>query len=231
MGMKMHKLFRHIVHSIPNECSMDYMDKRSYIVGIDEAGRGPVAGPVAVGIFVIRNNAILRPRSKKLKLKDSKKLSERQRNEWWSEINEWKKLGKVDFCVMQGSAREIDDKGIAVVIRELISKGLGELHVPYTSALYLDGSLRAPKEFLKQKTIIKGDEKIRVISLASICAKVVRDQYMVFLSKKYPKYHFWKHKGYGTKEHLESIFKYGISKEHRKSFLKGVFHTKIDKAK
>ena len=79
---------------------MDYMDKRSYIVGIDEAGRGPVAGPVAVGIFVIRNNAVLRPRSKKLKLKDSKKLSERQRNEWWSEINEWKKLGKVDFCVM-----------------------------------------------------------------------------------------------------------------------------------
>jgi ribonuclease HII len=210
---------------------MDYMDKSSYIVGIDEAGRGPVAGPVAVGIFVIRNNSVLRPKNKKLKLKDSKKLSERQRNEWWNEINEWKKLGKVDFCVMQGSAREIDEKGIAVVIRVLIEKGLKQLKIPEDSWLYLDGSLRAPERYTTQKTIIKGDEKIRVISLASICAKVFRDQHMKKISKKYPAYGFWKHKGYGTIEHMKSIKKHGLSKEHRKTFLKGVFHTKIDKAK
>lgn len=217
--MKMYELFRHIVHSIPNECSMDYMDKTSYIVGIDEAGRGPVAGPVSVGIFVIRNNAILRPRNKKLKLKDSKKLTKKEREEWFEEINNWKKLGKIDFTVLFGSPKLIDSKGISVVIKGLIKKGLRDLSVSTNSKLFLDGSLYAPEEFLRQKTIIKGDEKVRVISLASICVKVVRDEYMARLSKKYPNYDFWKNKGYGTKDHLSKIRKYGVSKEHRKSFL------------
>lgn len=198
---------------------MDYMDKGSYIVGIDEAGRGPLAGPVAVGIFVIRNNSVLRPKNKKLKLKDSKKLTERQREEWFDEITFWKKQGKVEFEVLYGSSSLIDKKGIAVVIRMLIDRGLKKLHIPHTAHIYLDGSLRAPSQFVRQKTIIKGDEKIRVISLASICAKVLRDNYMKTISKKYPKYTLWQHKGYGTKEHRDAIRKYGTTPIHRLSFL------------
>ncbi len=198
------------------------MDKSSYIVGIDEAGRGPVAGPVAVGIFVIKNNSLLRPKSKKLKLRDSKALSEKMREEWFSEIEKWKKMGKVDFVVKLGSAQLIDKKGIAVVIKELIFSGLKELCVPLNSVVYLDGSLKAPEQFTIQKTIIKGDEKIRVISLASICAKVVRDAHMIRISKKYPKYDFWKHKGYGTQHHMSKIRKHGLSKEHRVTFLKRI---------
>lgn len=208
---------------------MDYMDKTSHIVGIDEAGRGPVAGPVAVGIFVIRHGMILRPHNKKLKLKDSKKLSERARNEWFEQINEWKRIGKIDFRVLFGSAREIDTKGISVVIKEMISAGLRELKIPHNTSIYLDGSLKAPAEYSTQKTIIKGDEKIRVISLASICAKVVRDEYMNTLSKKYPRYEFWKHKGYGTRDHMSKIKRYGLSKEHRKTFLKSFSTPVIDK--
>lgn len=204
------------------------MDKTSYIVGIDEAGRGPIAGPVSVGIFVIKNRAVLRPRSKKLKLKDSKALSENQRNEWFDEISYWKKLGKIDFIVKLGSAHLIDKKGISIVIKELISSGLKDLNIPHRSVVYLDGSLKAPVEYISQKTIIKGDEKIRAISLASICAKVTRDQYMTYISKKYPKYDFWKHKGYGTREHMSRVKKYGLSKEHRKSFLKRFSTTVVD---
>ncbi len=201
---------------------MDYMDKSSYIVGIDEAGRGPIAGPTAVGIFVIRNNAVLRPRSKKLKLKDSKKLSEHAREEWMKEIKKWEGEGKIFYEVLFGSPQMIDKKGISVVIHLLIKNGLEKLKIPHNAQIYLDGSLHAPVEFFKQKTIIKGDEKIRVISLASICAKVVRDEYMKKISKKYPAYQFWKHKGYGTKEHYGALSLKGISPIHRKTFLKNI---------
>ncbi len=205
---------------------MDYMDKTSYIVGIDEAGRGPVAGPVSVGIFAMKRNSILRQRSKKLKLKDSKQLSPHAREEWMKEIELWKNQGKCNYVVMFGSAQSVDKKGIAVVIRMLIEKGLKQLKISEDSLLYLDGSLRAPECYVRQKTIIKGDEKIRVISLASVCAKVARDKYMKKISKKYPKYEFWKHKGYGTIGHMRKIKKHGLSKEHRTTFLSTV---KIDK--
>ncbi len=213
----------YIVHSIPNDASIDYMDKTSYVVGIDEAGRGPVAGPVSVGIFAIRNSAILRPQNKKLKLRDSKKLSERARKEWMQQIEIWKALGKIDWIVMYGSSSRIDKEGIAIVIRKLIDDGLVKLKIPHNAKLYLDGSLKAPAKYITQKTIVRGDEKIRVISLASICAKVLRDEYMKKISKKYPLYQFWKHKGYGTREHMELIRKHGMTSLHRKSFLKGIF--------
>lgn len=213
----------YIVHSIANDDSIDYMDKTPYIVGIDEAGRGPVAGPVSVGIFVIRNKAILRPRNEKLKLRDSKKLSERERKEWMLQIETWKEEGKIDWMVMQGSASRIDKEGIAVVIRKLIEDGLKKMKIPFNALLYLDGSLKAPSKYITQKTIIKGDEKIRVISLASICAKVTRDEYMKKISKKYPEYQLWKHKGYGTEAHMNFLKKHGMSPLHRKSFLKGLF--------
>jgi ribonuclease HII len=131
---------------------------------------------------------------------------------------ELKKEGKLDFAVMMASAKEIDRKGIAVVIRSCIERGLKKLGVnPDECFVKLDGALRAPSEF-KQETIIKGDSKELVIGLASILTKVTRDRYMVRVSKKYPKYDFAAHKGYGTKAHQVAIATYGLSVEHRVTY-------------
>lgn len=187
-----------------------------YIVGIDEAGRGPLAGPMAVGIVMIKKNHTL-PLTR---IRDSKKLSPEAREEWFRKILLWKKEEKLSFCVMFVSAKDIDNKGLSWGLASSIEKGLRKLSVsPLKSEVFLDGGLKAPKKFLFQKTIIKGDEKIPVISLASIAAKVLRDRKMVAFSKKYPKYGFEIHKGYGTLAHRRAIKKFGPAVIHRKSFL------------
>jgi ribonuclease HII len=132
----------------------------------------------------------------------------------------------LDFVVVMGSAKEIDKKGIAAVIRSCVEKGLKKLEVkPEECFVKLDGSLRAPSEF-SQETIIKGDSKELVIGLASICAKETRDTYMVKVSKReeLSPYDFAVHKGYGTKNHRQAIIKYGLSVEHRQSYCQN--HTK-----
>lgn len=194
-------------------------------IGIDEVGRGPIAGPVAVGAFVILDYSV-----KKIfkKVKESKQLSEKKREEWFGIIQTQKKLGKVDFAVTFQSEKVIDTKGLSFAIRSALKKSLnkvtenlminGDYNISNLDIL-LDGGLRAPAEFVNQKTIIKGDEKVMVIALASICAKVLRDRYMVKMSKKYPKYGFETHKGYGTRSHYEAIRKNGLLPLHRKSFL------------
>jgi ribonuclease HII len=149
---------------------------------------------------------------------DSKQVTPKNREAIFRRAKELKKEGKLDFAVVMGSAKEIDKKGIAVVIRNSIEKGLKKLQVnPKECFVKLDGALRAPSEF-SQETIIKGDSKELVIGLASICAKETRDEYMIKVSIKVPLYEFDKHKGYGTKRHRQLIFKNGPSQEHRKTY-------------
>ena len=188
-----------------------------YLIGIDEVGRGPIAGPVAVGAFVF-----LDPKAKRLfrGVKESKQLNEKNREKWFAIINDTKRAGLVDFCVIFQSERVIDNKGLSYAIKNALSKSLLALKIdPKSTKVLLDGGLKASPEYKDQKTIIKGDEKEMVIALASITAKVLRDRKMIKLGKKFPDYGFEIHKGYGTKKHYDAIKKYGLLKEHRRSFL------------
>jgi ribonuclease HII len=194
-----------------------------YIIGIDEAGRGPLAGSVAVGTFCISaDNKNFKKFSRGVR--DSKKLSEEQREAWFIKMTLEKKLGKIDFAVAFTNAEMIDTKGLSFAIRHALASALKKLNLPPEETLVLlDGGLHAPKEYINQKTIIHGDDIEPIISLASISAKVTRDRKMRTLAKKYPEYGFEKHKGYGTKAHYKAIAKYGILEGvHRKSFLKSI---------
>ncbi len=188
-----------------------------YIVGIDEAGRGPLAGPVSVG--AVRITPTFNKRFFK-GIKDSKKLSEEKREVWFKKISEVRPRRDLSFAVALVSEKIIDKKGIVHAINLGISKCLSKLKITNDSQILLDGGIKAPEKFRNQKTVIRGDEKIAVISLASVCAKVTRDKYMKRISKKYPKYNLHIHKGYGTLAHRKAIKKYGASTVHRKSFLK-----------
>ncbi len=191
-----------------------------YIVGIDEAGRGPLAGPVAVGAFCVRADFLRDFKKFSTGVKDSKKLSEKKREEWFAKIQSEKKLGNFSFAVTFASNEMIDKRGLTFAIRYALASSLKKLSCPPPETLVLlDGGLRAPEEYIYQETIIKGDEKEPVISLASIAAKVLRDRKMVVLAKRHPQYGFEKHKGYGTVAHYEAIARFGILSIHRKSFL------------
>jgi ribonuclease HII len=183
--------------------------KKKFLVGIDEAGRGPLAGPVSIaavaGAGSLRN------------IKDSKKLSAKKREEW-------KKIIKNNFESYQVfvSHKVIDRIGIVKSVELGVEKVL-EKFEKKPNLVLLDGALKAPKKY-KQKTIIKGDEKIPLIAAASIIAKTSRDKKMFFFHKKFPKYRFDKHKGYGTKLHYKKIKKHGLCPIHRKTFCKSVKH-------
>ncbi len=195
-----------------------------YIIGIDEAGRGPLAGPVAVGVVCVAHDfnwSLIEG------VNDSKKLSEKKREAIYLRAKELQKEGELDFAVCLVSANTIDRIGIVPSIQKAMNQALAKIHrqglctVQLADVLVkLDGGLRAPAEYVHQETIIKGDGKEKVIGLASIMAKVTRDRAMVVLSTKseFSKYGFEVHKGYGTKEHREAILKNGLSKEHRASF-------------
>lgn len=191
--------------------------KIQYIVGIDEAGRGPLAGPVSVGAIIIKA-----PLKHKLfrKVRNSKQLSFIQREEWFSKILTEQKKGSLDYAVSCVSHKSIDEKGIVKAIRLAVNRTLNKLGVdPRSTMILLDGSLKAPDYFLFQETIIRGDETIPLISLASIAAKVVRDRKMIRLAKHYPEFDFDRHKGYGTRIHKTKIKLLGPCEIHRKSFL------------
>lgn len=197
--------------------------KSYFLIGIDEAGRGPIAGPVAVAAFCIVSERKDWPFKffDNGKVRDSKKLTVVARERIFKEMTVQKSLGKMSYAVSFVGAAAIDRKGISFAIRSALAKSLGALGVePLKCRVLLDGGLKAPEEFARQRTIIKGDEKEAVIALASIVAKVSRDRLMLKLAKKYPRYDFDIHKGYGTKAHYKKLQKYGLSPVHRKSFLK-----------
>lgn len=168
-----------------------------YTIGIDEVGRGPIAGPVAVGAFVILDDEVM-PEFKGVK--ESKQLSFKKREFWFEKILEFKKLNKINFSVNFQTESVIDNMGISHAIRVALNQSIKDLNIdPENAIVLLDGGLKAPLEFKNQKTIIKGDEKEIVIALASICSKVLRDRKMIDFDKKYPGYNLLKHMGYGTK--------------------------------
>ncbi len=194
------------------------MYKMKYVVGIDEAGRGPLAGPVAVGAVKISrdsNKNFFRG------IKDSKKLSSKKREEWFGLVRKAQRNGGLDFAVSLVSEKVIDRRGIVSAVALGIKRCLDKLRLDEReSQLFLDGALRAPLKFTHQSTVVRGDEKIPVISLASIVAKVTRDRQMVRLSKRFPEFDFQTHKGYGTRAHRLAIQKHGPTILHRQSFLK-----------
>lgn len=187
-----------------------------YIIGIDEAGRGALAGPVAVG-------AVLVPKNFNWKLvpgvADSKQVSPKKREEIFLIAKKLTQEGKLKYAVALVSEKVIDKRGITFAVREGIKRTLTKL-APDTKATYvkLDGLLHAPAEFTHQKTIIKGDITEKEISLASIMAKVTRDRYMIALGKRHSAYGFEIHKGYGTMLHRKNIEKEGLGVMHRHTF-------------
>lgn len=196
-----------------------------FIVGIDEVGRGPLAGPVTVGVVLCSENIYkILKRNKKLPPlgKDSKKLKEKDREKYVKVLEELKKQGKISFSINHISNTVIDSKGISFAIKRAIQNGFKKLKIkPKDTLVLLDGGLKAHADF-KQKTIIKGDEKERVIAWASILAKVSRDKLMVKIGEKFPEYGLEVHKGYGTAKHRETIQKFGVSRVHRLSFCKSI---------
>ncbi|MCX6731451.1 MAG: ribonuclease HII [Candidatus Parcubacteria bacterium] len=190
--------------------------KNKYVIGIDEAGRGPLAGPVAIGaVAAITNlkNQISNLKSLK-NIKDSKKLSAKKREIWYKKIKSQK--SNLKSAVVFISHKKIDKIRIHNAINLGVKKVLGKFKKKPDLVL-LDGSLKAPKKY-KQKTIIRGDEKIPLIAAASIIAKVSRDRKMLNFHKKFPQYCFDRHKGYATKLHYKKLKKHGPCSIHRCSF-------------
>ena len=178
------------------------------ICGIDEAGRGPIAGPLVVAGCVFKMEKKIENEEWFKTLTDSKKLSEKKREELFEVIKK-NSLYHIVFV----DNKTIDEKGLSFAI----SFALKEIKNNLKAKRYLfDGNSNFKVEGIE--TIIKGDSKIKEISAASILAKVSRDRFMKEISKKYPQYKFEKHKGYITKEHINLIKKYGFCDIHRKSY-------------
>ena len=191
-----------------------------YLIGIDEAGRGPLAGPVSVGAVIVERDfdfALVAG------IKDSKMLTPQMRDEWYARLEELRDEGVLRFAVAFSSAERIDKRGIVPAIFLALKRTLVQLKAnPAECEVRLDGSLKAPAAFTMQTTIIRGDQTEPVISLAAIAAKVERDRLMVRLAKRYPQYRFEAHKGYGTLEHRARILEHGFSELHRKTFCRSI---------
>lgn len=188
-----------------------------YIVGIDEAGRGPLAGPVAVGVALIEEGYDVLAAFPGLN--DSKKLSEKKRNALYEILLTEGAAGRVRIKVCLSNERTIDEKGIAYAVRDALNRGVRALMPdPALGKVFLDGSLKAPEEYT-QETIIGGDGNIPAIMLAALAAKVTRDRLMEKLALTYPAYGFEAHKGYGTKAHLDALRTHGLSPAHRTTFI------------
>jgi len=204
---------------------MDDKNTTKYTVGIDEVGRGPIAGPVAVAAFQLlsTNYQLLVEKAKeelKIPLRDSKKLSKKQRETWFKFLKKQKEEGNCNYVISFVSSENIDKFGIAKCIQKALNKSLTDLKLnPEEVSVFLDGGLHAPSEYINQETIIKGDELHPVISMASIVAKVSRDRIMTNYAKEYPEYGFENHSGYGTKAHYGAVKIHGQSPIHRKSFI------------
>lgn len=201
------------------------MDKRSrklrYVIGIDEVGRGPLAGPVTICAFVILEDDL--KLLDDIGAKDSKVLSEQKRDIVAKKLKTLARSGLCLYQIASTSSHVIDRKGLTKAIQIAINSALKKLNIhPEHADIYLDGGLRAPGHFFRQRTIIRGDGSVPVISCASILAKVHRDALMNKYDLKFPEYGFYTHKGYGTPEHYKAIRKHGLTPIHRRLFLKEV---------
>jgi ribonuclease HII len=204
-----------------------YYWKKGYkkIIGLDEAGRGPLAGPVtAAAVLILLPNKVSLLKNgffKKILLqaRDSKKLSPKKREEIFRLIQ---KCSLIQFSHALVNEKVIDKINIEQATFKAMRICLKKLKINQKTSqhclILIDGNRNLPQINYLQKTIIKGDDKILSIALASIIAKVIRDKKMITLAKKYPHYYFEIHKGYPTKLHRKLLKKYGPCKIHRKSY-------------
>lgn len=182
-----------------------------FICGVDEVGRGPLAGPVCAAAVILPLNCEIAG------LDDSKKISEKKRELLFDKIIE----NAVAYNIAYGTLEEIEKYNILEATYIAMNQAIDGLNIKADFAL-IDGN-RVPKGIsVPCETVVKGDSKSCSIAAASILAKVTRDRLMLEYDKKYPQYLFAKHKGYGTKAHYEAISKYGVCEFHRMSFLKNV---------
>jgi ribonuclease HII len=188
-----------------------------FILGVDEAGRGPLAGPIVIGVVAVPERFLVTREFPGLA--DSKQLSPLAREKMFGLLQNRERDGDIKFCARRTSAKRIDTWGLTRAAASAIARGVHSIAPePEGVYVYLDGLLKAPTEYAQQ-TIIGGDEAVPIIALASIAAKVVRDRMMTRLSKLFPEYGFEIHKGYGTKAHYAALEQYGPCAIHRRSFL------------
>ena len=180
------------------------------VCGVDEAGRGPLAGPVFAAAVILPENCEIEG------LNDSKKLSEKKRDLVYDDIIR----DAICWSVGIADEKEIDEINILNATFLAMKRAVDGLKIKPDLA-YIDGN-QYPKTGVKEITIVKGDGKCMSVAAASIIAKVSRDRFMLEIAEKYPEYQFSKHKGYGTKLHYEMIEKYGVSPVHRRTFLKKI---------
>lgn len=175
------------------------------VIGVDEVGRGPLAGPLSVGAVVLNDEPCI------WGLNDSKQLSSRTRSELAARIRKEARA----VAVVHIPPAVIDEKGISCALKEAMRTAIEHIDIDPTAVL-IDGNPVHVHPL--EQTIVKGDCKIAAIAAASIVAKVERDAYMSSISDQYPQYHFAQNKGYGSSEHIHAIKTYGLSAIHRKSF-------------
>lgn len=185
------------------------------LCGVDEAGRGPLAGDVYAAAVVFESGTVIEG------INDSKKLSEKKRELLYDEIIAKAKA----YCIATASVEEIDELNILNATYLAMKRAVEGLGLTPDLAL-IDGNRLPPELSCKAETIVKGDGTSASIAAASILAKVARDRYMKELAEKYPQYQFEKHKGYGTKLHTELILANGPSEVHRKTFLRKLYNEK-----
>lgn len=193
-----------------------FFEKYGVVCGVDEAGRGPLAGDVYAAAVILDKDTVIEG------VNDSKKLSEKKREQLFDVICE----KAVSWCVATASVDEIDSLNILQAAMLAMKRAVSGLKVTPDIAL-IDGN-KLPDLDISAQCVIQGDAKSQSIAAASILAKVSRDRYMKKLAEKYPQYMFEKHKGYGTKLHYEMLDKHGVSEVHRKSFLKKYLKEKAE---
>lgn len=194
-------------YSIENEY---FKQGYNIICGIDEAGRGPLAGPVFAAAVIFKNGTIIDG------LDDSKKLSEKKRDRLFDVIKE----KATAYSIASADEKEIDEINILNATFLAMKRAVAGL--PFKPELALIDGNREPHTGVEEITVIKGDGKSVSIAAASVLAKVSRDRFMLEKAKEYPQYMFEKHKGYGTRLHYEKLLEYGMSPIHRKTFLKNL---------
>lgn len=180
------------------------------VCGVDEAGRGPLAGPVYAAAVILPQGLVIEG------LNDSKKLSEKKRELLYDEITK----NAVAWSVAYATEKEIDEYNILQATFLAMKRAVESLE-PKADFALIDGN-RMPPLDIAGETVIKGDSLSMSIAAASILAKVTRDRLMLDIDKMYPQYQFSRHKGYGTKLHYEMLAEHGISPVHRRSFLKKI---------
>lgn len=180
------------------------------ICGVDEAGRGPLAGPVCAAAVILPRGFVIEG------LDDSKKLSEKKRDALFDVIKE----SAISYGIAFATVEEIEEFNILSATMLAMNRAIAQLD-PKPQLALIDGNRNKEIE-INSQCVVKGDSRCADIAAASILAKVTRDRYMLEMAEKYPQYHFEKHKGYGTKLHYEALREHGPSEIHRMSFLRKI---------